>query len=56
MKYGNPDGRQETSVGIAIPPWVVAAKNNIWVLGFYGLIFGGALPAVVVRGTSNTTT
>ncbi|KAL0577555.1 secretory subunit, partial [Marasmius crinis-equi] len=48
-EFGHPDGRQETSMGIAIPPWVVAAQNNIWVLGFYGLVFGGALPAVVGR-------
>ncbi|KAJ8085815.1 secretory subunit [Marasmius tenuissimus] len=47
--YGHPDGRQETSVGIGIPKWVVEAQNNIWVLGFYGLLFGGALPAVVGR-------
>ncbi|ESK87828.1 translocation protein sec63 [Moniliophthora roreri MCA 2997] len=48
-QYGNPDGRQETSMGIALPRWVVEAQNNIWVLGFYGLVFGGALPAVVGR-------
>ncbi|KAK7051395.1 secretory subunit [Paramarasmius palmivorus] len=48
-QYGNPDGRQETSMGIAIPRWLVEAQNNGWVLGFYGLLFGGALPAVVGR-------
>ncbi|KAI8984903.1 DnaJ-domain-containing protein [Trametes punicea] len=47
--YGHPDGRQEISMGIAIPPWVVESRNNIWVLGAYGLIFGGALPAIVGR-------
>ncbi|KAI0329907.1 translocation protein sec63 [Cubamyces sp. BRFM 1775] len=47
--YGHPDGRQEISMGIAIPPWVVEARNNIWVLGAYGVIFGGALPAIVGR-------
>jgi translocation protein SEC63 len=45
--YGHPDGRQEVAVGIALPKWIVEGKNNIWVLGFYGLIFGGALPALV---------
>ena len=35
-------------MGIAIPPWVVEARNNIWVLGAYGVLFGGALPAIVV--------
>jgi translocation protein SEC63 len=45
--YGHPDGRQEMSVGIALPQWVIEGKNNIWVLGFYGVIFGGGLPALV---------
>ena len=45
--YGNPDGRQEMSMGIALPKWIVESQNNVWVLGFYGLVFGGALPALV---------
>ncbi|KAF8655190.1 hypothetical protein AX16_003222 [Volvariella volvacea WC 439] len=48
-RYGHPDGRQETSAGIALPKWIVESQNNIWVLGFYGLAFGGALPALVGR-------
>ena len=47
--YGNPDGRQETTTGIALPQWIVESKNNVWVLGVYGLLFGGALPALVGR-------
>lgn len=47
--YGHPDGRQEVSMGIALPKWIIEGRNNIWVLGAYGLVFGGALPAVVVR-------
>lgn len=47
--YGHPDGRQETTMGIALPVWIIEGKNNIWVLGLYGLIFGGALPALVGR-------
>ncbi|CCM05893.1 uncharacterized protein FIBRA_08131 [Fibroporia radiculosa] len=47
--YGHPDGRQEVSMGIALPSWIVESSNNIWVLGAYGLIFGGALPAMVGR-------
>ncbi|KAL4241273.1 hypothetical protein ABKN59_000029 [Abortiporus biennis] len=46
-KYGHPDGRQEVSMGIALPIWIVQSKNNIWVLGAYGLIFGVALPGLV---------
>ncbi|KAI6009717.1 translocation protein sec63 [Pisolithus marmoratus] len=45
--YGHPDGRQEMSMGIAIPSWVVEGKNNIWILGIYGLLVGGVLPAMV---------
>ncbi|KAK7450993.1 secretory subunit [Stygiomarasmius scandens] len=48
-QYGHPDGRQEMSMGIAIPKGFVEGKNRIWVLGFYGLVFGGALPAMVGR-------
>ncbi|KAM6503862.1 Sec63 Brl domain containing protein [Amanita muscaria] len=47
--YGNPDGRQEMSMGIALPQWIIASKNNVWVLSVYGLLFGGALPALVGR-------
>lgn len=47
--YGHPDGRQEVSMGIALPKWIVESSNNVWVLGVYGLIFGGALPALVGR-------
>ncbi|GBE78987.1 Translocation protein [Sparassis crispa] len=47
--YGHPDGRQEVSMGIALPKWIVESGNNIWVLGAYGAIFGGALPALVGR-------
>ncbi|KDQ65135.1 hypothetical protein JAAARDRAFT_168038 [Jaapia argillacea MUCL 33604] len=45
--YGHPDGRQEISMGIALPKWIIDSKNNIWVLGLYGLVFGGALPVIV---------
>ncbi|KAJ7281859.1 Sec63 Brl domain-containing protein [Mycena rebaudengoi] len=48
-KYGNPDGRQELTTGIALPPWIIATQNNIYVLGLYGLLFGGVLPALVGR-------
>ncbi|KAJ7623440.1 Sec63 Brl domain-containing protein [Roridomyces roridus] len=48
-KYGNPDGRQELTMGIALPPWIVASQNNIWVLGVYGILFGGVLPWLVGR-------
>lgn len=40
-------------MGIALPKWIVERENNIWVLGVYGLLIGGALPALVVRPSPN---
>ncbi|KAJ7743136.1 translocation protein sec63 [Mycena metata] len=48
-KYGNPDGRQELTMGIALPAWIIAGHNNIWVLGVYALLVGGVLPSLVGR-------
>lgn len=45
-------------MGIAIPQFIIESKNNIWVLGLYGLIFGVGLPALVGRwwfGSRNVT-
>jgi translocation protein SEC63 len=36
-------------MGIALPQWIIEGKNNIWVLGLYGVLFGGVLPVFVVR-------
>ncbi|PWN26422.1 hypothetical protein BDZ90DRAFT_280462 [Jaminaea rosea] len=47
--YGHPDGRQEMSMGIALPTWVVESQNNIWVLGAYGVVFGVLMPYLVAR-------
>lgn len=48
-KYGHPDGRQEVSMGIALPKTIVEGRNRTIVLAAYGLIFGGMLPALVGR-------
>jgi translocation protein SEC63 len=48
-KYGHPDGRQEISMGIALPKGIVEGKNRMFVLAGYALIFGGMLPALVGR-------
>jgi translocation protein SEC63 len=48
IKYNHPDGPQSTTMGIALPRWIIEGKNNIWALGEYGLVFGVALPALVV--------
>ncbi len=45
--YGNPDGKQDLKVGIALPPWIIESSNNGYVLGAYGLLFGGLLPYFV---------
>ncbi|CAI5439045.1 unnamed protein product [Caenorhabditis angaria] len=46
-KYGNPDGPQATTFGIALPKWLVSKEYGLWVLAFYGLIFMVILPVVV---------
>lgn len=48
-EYGNPDGRQEMTMGIALPTWIVDSKHNVLVLLVYGLIFGVGLPLLVAR-------
>ncbi|KAH8118300.1 Sec63 Brl domain-containing protein [Phellopilus nigrolimitatus] len=47
--FGHPDGRQEVSMGIAIPKWVVEGKNKIWFLIAYCAVLGGLLPVIVGR-------
>ncbi|KAF8516019.1 Sec63 Brl domain-containing protein [Hysterangium stoloniferum] len=49
IDFNDPDGRQQFSTGIAIPHWIVESQNSIWVLGFYALVFGAGLPALVGR-------
>lgn len=36
-------------MGIALPQWIVAGHNNIYVLGVYGILVGGVLPTLVGR-------
>lgn len=43
-QYGHPDGKQEFSMGIALPKWMIETQNNGYVLGVYGLLFGIFLP------------
>ncbi|CAD6946431.1 unnamed protein product [Tilletia controversa] len=47
--YGHPDGRQEMSMGIALPTWIIEGQNNVWVLGVYGILFGLGLPYLVAK-------
>lgn len=46
-EYGNPEGRQELSFGIALPAWLVAKDNAMYVLVVYGLVFMILLPIVI---------
>jgi translocation protein SEC63 len=44
LLYGNPDGKQGTSIGIALPKWMVEEGNRWIVVAFYGLLLGVVLP------------
>lgn len=44
LMYGNPDGKMGTSIGIALPKWMVEEGNRWIVVGFYGVLLGILLP------------
>lgn len=44
LQYGNPDGKQSTSIGIALPKWMVEEGNRWFVVAFYGILLGIFLP------------
>ncbi|RHZ69301.1 hypothetical protein Glove_284g63 [Diversispora epigaea] len=48
-EWGHPDGKQAYSLGIALPTWLIEAKNSPFVLGVYGIAFGLLLPFLVGR-------
>ncbi|KAJ1914615.1 secretory subunit [Mycoemilia scoparia] len=48
-KYGHPDGLQTTTMGIALPKWLVEAHASPFVLGIYCLVFGFIMPFYVGR-------
>ncbi|KAK5128885.1 hypothetical protein LTR85_000218 [Meristemomyces frigidus] len=47
IQYGNPDGKQSTSFGIALPQFLVSEGSGKYVLVFYGLLLGIGLPWLV---------
>ncbi|KAI8326544.1 DnaJ-domain-containing protein [Martensiomyces pterosporus] len=53
-KYGNPDGMQTQSMGIALPKLLVEAHTSPFVLMLYGLIFGFIMPFYVGRWWYNS--
>ncbi|KAJ2765793.1 secretory subunit, partial [Coemansia nantahalensis] len=54
-KYGNPDGMQTQSMGIALPKLLVEAHTSPFVLALYGLLFGFVMPFYVGRWWYNST-
>jgi len=46
-QYGNPDGKQSTSFGIALPKFLVAEGNGKYVMIVYGALLGILLPYFV---------
>jgi translocation protein SEC63 len=47
MQYGHPDGKQSFSIGIALPKFMISEGNGKYVLLFYAVVLGVALPYVV---------
>jgi translocation protein SEC63 len=47
-EFGHPDGKQDFSMGIALPSWVVESRNVGWVMGAYAILLGVMLPLYVV--------
>lgn len=47
LMYGNPDGKQSTNVGIAIPQWVIEGSSRWGVIAFYATLLGILLPYLV---------
>lgn len=48
-QYGNPDGKQSTSFGIALPQFLVTEGNGKYILLVYGALLGVLLPLFVGR-------
>lgn len=44
IKYGHPDGPQETTHGIALPKWMVEGTGSPVVVSLYAVFFGVVLP------------
>ena len=53
-EYGNPDGKQTFSFGIALPSWIVEPSNTIPVLAVYAALFGFLLPYFVGKWWSQS--
>lgn len=49
IEYGNPDGKQSTSFGIALPQFLITEGNGKYILIVYGALLGVLLPYFVGR-------
>lgn len=49
LEHGHPDGKQDLSVGIALPSWMVEGGQSLWVLAAYCVTLLIGLPVVVGR-------
>jgi translocation protein SEC63 len=47
LQYGNPDGKQSFSMGIALPKFIVSEGNGKYTLAFYLGLVGVFLPWLV---------
>ena len=47
IMYGNPDGKQSTSFGIALPQFLISEGNGKYILLVYGSLLGVLLPYLV---------
>lgn len=47
LKYGHPDGPQQTSHGVALPKFLVDGKGSPFFVAMYALFFGVVLPYFV---------
>ncbi|ROT36050.1 translocation protein sec63 [Sodiomyces alkalinus F11] len=47
IQYGHPDGKQSFSIGIALPPWIIAHGNEKYVIFLYTALLGVLLPYLV---------
>ena len=44
IKYGHPDGPQETTHGIALPKWMIEGTGSPVIVSLYAIFFGVVLP------------
>lgn len=56
LKFGHPDGPQETKHGIALPKFLVEGRYSLLMVLVYFLLIGGVLPLIVGSWWNNVKT